>query len=57
MLYCALIAYLVFEGPEEDCNINTLVDTIGSMEVRENDENVRPDRGLPRAKVGICPAW
>ena len=41
MLYCALIAYFVFEGPEEDRNINTLVDTIGSMEVKENDEDFR----------------
>ena len=41
MLYCALIAYFVFEGPEEDRNINTLVDTIGGMEVKENDEDFR----------------
>ena len=41
MLYCALIAYFVFEGPEEDRNINTLVDTISSMEVKEEDENFR----------------
>ena len=41
MLYCALIAYFVFEGPGEDCNINTLADTIGGMEVKENDENFR----------------
>jgi len=41
MLYCALIAYIVFEGPEEDRNINTLVDIIGRMEVKENDENFR----------------
>jgi type IV secretion system protein VirD4 len=41
MLYCALIGYFVFEGPAEDRNINTLVDTIGSMEVKENDENFR----------------
>jgi len=41
MLYCALIAYIVFEGPEEDRNIITLVDIIGRMEVKENDENFR----------------
>jgi type IV secretion system protein VirD4 len=41
MLYCALIGYFVFEGPAEDRNINTLVDTIGSREVKENDENFR----------------
>lgn len=39
LLYCALIAYIVFEGAPEDKNINTLVDMIGGMEVKENDEN------------------
>lgn len=28
LLYCALIGYIVFEGPEEERNINTLVDMI-----------------------------
>jgi len=41
LLYCALIAYIVFEGPEEERNINTLVDMINSMEVKEDDENFR----------------
>ena len=41
LLYQALIAYIVFEGPEEDRNITTLVDIISSMEVKENDENFR----------------
>ena len=41
LLYCALIAYIVFEGPEEDRNINTLVDIISSMEVKEDDEDFR----------------
>lgn len=41
LLYCALIAYIVFEGPEEDRNINTLVDIITSMEVKEDDESFR----------------
>ncbi len=41
LLYCALIAYIVFEGPEEDRNINTLVDMIGRMEAKENDENFK----------------
>jgi type IV secretion system protein VirD4 len=40
-LYCALIGYIVFEGPEEECNINTLVDMINSMETREDDENFK----------------
>ena len=39
LLYCALIAYIIFEGPPEDRNINTLVDMIGGMEVKENDED------------------
>jgi type IV secretion system protein VirD4 len=39
LLYCALIAYIVNEAPEEDRNINTLVDLIDSMEVKENDDN------------------
>ena len=39
LLYCALIAYIIFEGPAEDRNLNTLVDMIGGMEVKENDEN------------------
>ena len=39
LLYCALIAYIVFEAPEEERNINTLVDMINSMETKEDDEN------------------
>jgi len=38
LLYCALIGYIVFEGPEEERNLNTLVDMLNSMEVREDDE-------------------
>lgn len=38
LLYCALIAYIVFEGPAEDRNMNTLVDMISGMEVKEDDE-------------------
>lgn len=41
LLYCALIGYIVFEGPEEERNINTLVDMINSMETREDDENFK----------------
>ena len=37
LLYCALIAYIIFEGPEEDRNMNTLVDMISGMEVKEDD--------------------
>ena len=39
LLYCALIAYIIFEGAPEDKNMNTLVDMISVMEVKENDEN------------------
>ena len=38
-LYCALIAYIIFEGPAEDRNMNTLVDMISGMEVKEDNEN------------------
>lgn len=41
LLYCALIAYIVFEGPEEERNMNTLVDMINSMEVKEDDDNYK----------------
>ena len=38
-MYCALIAYIIFEGPAEDRNMNTLVDMISGMEVKEDDED------------------
>ena len=41
LLYCALVAYTVFEGPEEERNMNTLVEMINSMEVREDDETFK----------------
>ncbi len=41
LLYCALIGYIVFEAPEEERNLNTLVDMLNSMEVREDDENYK----------------
>lgn len=41
LLYCALVAYIVFEGPEEERNMNALVDMINSMEVKEDDDNFR----------------
>ncbi len=41
LLYCALIGYIVFEAPEEERNINTLVELINNMEVREEDENFK----------------
>jgi len=41
LLYSALIAYIVFEGPEQDKNILTLVDLINNMEVKEDDEDYK----------------
>ena len=41
LLYCALVAYIVFEGPEEERNMNTLVEMINSMEVREDDKSFK----------------
>ena len=35
------MAYIVFEGPEEERNMNTLVEMINSMEVREDDETFK----------------
>ena len=32
-MYCALLGYIIFEGAEEDRNMNTLVDMISGMEV------------------------
>ena len=39
LLYCALIAYIIFEAPAEDRNINSLVDMISGMDVKEDDES------------------
>ena len=39
LLYCALIAYIIFEAPAEDRNMNTLVDMISGMEVKEEDDD------------------
>ena len=39
LLYCALIAYIIFEAPAEDRNINTLVVMISGMDVKEDDES------------------
>lgn len=41
LLYCALIGYIVFEAPEEERNLNTLVEMINSMEVREDDDSFK----------------
>ena len=39
LLYCALLGYIIFEGAEEDRNMNMLVDMISGMEVKEDDED------------------
>ena len=39
LLYCALLGYIIFEGAEEDRNLNTLVNMISGMEVKEDDED------------------
>ncbi|MDL2238495.1 type IV secretory system conjugative DNA transfer family protein [Christensenellaceae bacterium OttesenSCG-928-K19] len=39
LLYCALIAYTIFESPEADRSLNTIVDLIDCMEIKENDDN------------------
>ncbi|GHU39316.1 hypothetical protein FACS1894105_13990 [Clostridia bacterium] len=41
LLYCALIGFIYFEAPEEEQNMNTLVELINSMEVREEDESFK----------------
>ena len=34
-----MLGYIIFEGAEEDRNLNTLVDMISGMEVKEDDED------------------
>ena len=41
MLYCALIGYIHYEAAEEERNMNSLVEMINSMEVRESDETFK----------------
>ena len=41
LLYCALIGYIFFEGPEDEQNMNSLVEMINAMEVHEEDENFK----------------
>jgi type IV secretion system protein VirD4 len=38
LLYTALIGFIHYEAPDEERNINTLVEMINAMEVREDDE-------------------
>ena len=39
LLYTALIRYIWLEAPEEEKNLNTLIEMINAMEVREDDED------------------
>ncbi len=41
LLYTALIGYIFYEAPEEEQNMNTLVEMINAMEVREDDETFK----------------
>lgn len=39
LLYTALIAYIHYEAPVENQNFSALIDMLGTMEVREEDES------------------
>ncbi len=41
LLYTALIGYIYYQAPEEEQNMNTLVEMINAMEVREDDETFK----------------
>ena len=41
LLYCALIGFIHYEAPDEEKNMNTLVELINSMEVHEEDESFK----------------
>ena len=41
LLYCALIGYIFFETGEVERNMNSLVEMINAMEVREEDETYK----------------
>jgi type IV secretion system protein VirD4 len=41
LLYCALIGFIHYEAPEEEQNMNSLVEMINTMEVHEEDENFK----------------
>jgi len=54
LLYCALVAYIVFEGPEEERNMNTLVEMINQHGGAGGRRILQERRGLhvrrPRQK-------
>jgi len=41
LLYTVLIEYIYYEIPKEEQNMNTLVEMINAMEVREDDETFK----------------
>jgi type IV secretion system protein VirD4 len=41
LLYCALIGLIYYEAPPEEQNMNSLVEMINAMEVREEDETFK----------------
>ena len=41
LLYSALIAYIIFECPDEDKHIITLIDLINKMEVKEDNDDFK----------------
>lgn len=41
LLYQALIAYIYYEAPAEERNMNTLLDMLNACECREDDENFK----------------
>ena len=41
LLYTALIGYLYYEAPEEERNFSMLIDFLGVMETREDDEDFK----------------
>jgi len=41
LLYCALIGYIHYEAADHEKNMNSLVEMINSMEVREDDESYK----------------
>jgi len=41
LLYCALIGFIHFEADDHEKNMNSLVEMINSMEVREDDETFK----------------
>ena len=41
LLYCALIGYIHYEADDHEKNLNSLVEMINAMEVREDDETYK----------------